>query len=143
MEKKLKSEKTAKTAKKVPKNLKSVKKSQKYTRKPKLSEINELSIYVCILPRENEKLAVDIIKDNKGIILSRHKGKGVSRSGILSGIGAYSSNISCIFSMARDEEVLDIVDAMNKSFDFDTPGNGKAFIIDVMGYMGAKAPFLN
>ena len=118
-------------------------KKKAYSRKPKLNEINELSIFVVIIPRDMEDEAVDIIKENKGIILSRCKGKGISRAGVLSGIGAYSKNISCIFSMVREEEAIELADAVTDRFDLDVPGNGKAFIINSLGYMGAKAPFVS
>ena len=112
------------------------------TRRPKLSEINELSIFVVIIDREFEREAVDFIKENKGIILSRCKGKGISRAGILSALGAYSKDITCIISMVREEESIDLADSVTDRFDLNTPGNGKAFIINSLGYMGAKAPFV-
>ena len=121
---------------------KKIKKNVTYNRKPKLNEINELSIFTLIINREFEQEAVDFICENKGIILSRCKGKGISRAGLLSGVGAYSSPVTCIFSMVRKEEAEMLADSVADRFDLHIAGNGKSFIIDSLGYMGAKAPFI-
>ena len=50
-----------------------------FKRKLKLSEIQELAFVIVVIKRDNEKYAVEIIKKNNGIVLSRSRGKGVSR----------------------------------------------------------------
>ena len=115
---------------------------QVYKRKLKLSEIDELSLLVSIVNREEENRLVDYIKANRGVVLSRHKGKGVSRASMFSGIGAYSENISCVISVARNEEIRDLAYGVSQAFDLGTPGKGKSFVIESIGYMGAKALFI-
>lgn len=120
----------------------SIRPKKVYTRKLKLSEITELSIAVFIVPRENETKVCSLIEQNRGVVLSKFKGKGLSRASVLTGIGAFLDDVSVVFSMARVEEVKDLVTNVSYVLNLDKPGNGKAFVIDVDGYMGAKAPFI-
>ena len=113
-----------------------------YSRKPKLSEINELNVMVVIVPREKEPHITEYILDNGGVILSKNRAKGVSRSNIFSGIGANETSVSVIFAIARSEDASTIITSLSDIFRLDIPGNGKAFMVDVLGYMGAKAPFI-
>ena len=149
MEKKILKEKTKKqkvinqkTDKKHKIAVKKIKKNTAYSRKPKLNEINELSMYFLIINRDFEQEAVDFIRENKGVVLSRCKGKGISRTGLLSAVGAYSTPVSCIISMIRSEEAESLADTVADRFDLHISGNGKSFIIDSLGYTGAKAPFI-
>lgn len=76
------------------------------------------------------------------MILSKNRAKGVSRSTIFSGIGVSETPVTCLFSMARQEDAPKLIVSLSNDFRLDIPGNGKAFLIDVLGYMGAKAPFI-
>lgn len=113
-----------------------------YSRKPKLSEINMLDIIVVIVPREKESQVCDYLLDRGGVILSKNRAKGVSRSSIFSGIGANITPVSVIFSCARSEDSASVITSLSEEFRLDIPGNGKAFMINALGYMGAKAPFI-
>ena len=118
------------------------KKQQEFSRKLKLSEIQELSMCLIIVKRELEKHAIDVIRDNRGIVLSRSRGKGVSRRSIFSGLGAGQTDCVCIFAMARVEEIKTLIDEVARVLDLEKPGNGKAMVLEIEGYMGAKAPFI-
>ena len=117
-------------------------KSKQYTRKLKLSEIQEIALYLVVVKREFEQHAIDAIKDNRGTVISRSRGKGVSRTGLLSGIGAGLSDVVCIFAIARTEEIQNLALEVARVLDLEKPGVGKAMVIDVDGYMGAKAPMV-
>ena len=118
-------------------------KGKQLSRKLKLSEIQELGMCLIIVKRELEPHAIDVVKDNRGIVLSRQRGKGVSRTGIMSSIGAGLTDVVVIWAMARVEEIYDLVNEIGRVLDLEKPGNGKAMVIDVDGYMGAKAPFID
>lgn len=129
-------------SKKTTKKKASFKLKKVYARKPKLSEINMLNILVVVVPREKEVKASNYIVERGGVILSKNRAKGVSRSSIFSGIGANETPVSCLFAMARSEDAPELIVNLSNDFRLDIPGNGKAFLIDVLGYMGAKAPFI-
>ena len=142
MEKKTKSNKKEKSNATPKKKRASFKEKKVYMRKPKLSEINSLNIIVVIVPRDKQEKATEYILDRGGIILSVSRGKGISRATIFSGVGANEVPVSVIFSSARSEDAPSIITNLSSDFRLDIPGNGKAFMIDVLGYMGAKAPFI-
>ena len=120
----------------------SFKEKKVYMRKPKLSEINELKIVVVIVPRDHEMKLATYISDRGGVILSKNRAKGISRASLFSGVGANEVPVSVIFSAVRGEDSENLITKLSNDFRLDIPGNGKAFMIDVLGYMGAKAPFI-
>ena len=120
----------------------SFKEKKVYSRKLKLSEINNLSMLVVIVPREKESEVSEYIALRGGIILSKNRAKGVSRATIFSGVGASVVPVSVLFTAARSEDAPQIITSLSEHFRLDIPGNGKAFMIDILGYMGAKAPFI-
>jgi len=120
----------------------SFKEKKVYMRKPKLSEINELKIIVIIVPRDNEAKISTYISDRGAVILSKNRAKGISRASLFSGVGANEVPVTVIFASVRSEDSENLIMKISNDFRLDIPGNGKAFIIDVLGYMGAKAPFI-
>lgn len=67
---------------------------------------------------------------------------GVSRSSILDMISGYSYDMFFVFTMCP-KEITDIyMLQICKQFELNKKGNGKAFVVDVLGYMGAKGPFV-
>jgi len=142
MENKLKKTKSSDSEKIIRKKRASFKEKRVFSRKPKLSEINMLNIIVVIVPREKESLVCNYAVDLGAVVLSKNRAKGVSRSNIFSGIGANETPVSVVFLTARSEESPMIITSLSEKFRLDIPGNGKAFMIDVLGYMGAKAPFI-
>lgn len=120
----------------------SFKEKKVYSRKLKLSEINELKMLVIIVPREKEQKASDYVSKRGAIVLSKNRAKGVSRANIFSGIGANDVPVSVLFVAVRSEDAPKLILELADDFRLDIPGNGKAFLIDILGYMGAKAPFI-
>ena len=107
-----------------------------------LSEINELVMCMFIVKRDIEKAVCEKINSEQGVVLNVSRGKGVSRYSVFEAFGVGSSDISLIVSQARKEDAEDLIKAVSVEFKFNVPGNGKGFAINVEGYMGAKAPFV-
>lgn len=117
------------------------KNKQVSVRKLKLSEINELSIAVFICKTSKETEVKNYIHDIGGIVLSSIRGKGLSREGIAVAFGAYAQ-MNVIFAMCQKEIGKTLVHDISLKFKLHESGNGKGFLIDTEGYMGAKAPFI-
>ena len=115
---------------------------KEYRRKIKLNEINYLDIVCVIVPRDKNDKVIQYIECKGGVVIFRSRAKGVSRANLFSGLGINDVPVSVIFSMARREESVKLITGLSEKFRLDIPGNGKAFMIDVLGYMGAKAPFI-
>ena len=111
-------------------------------KKLKLSEINELSMAVLIIQREKEKELKKRIIELGGRILSISWGTGISRSTVFESLKIGTEDVSVFFVMARVEDVRDLMKTITQDFSLSIPGNGKGFIIDIDGYLGAKAPFI-
>lgn len=119
-----------------------MKKTRKRKSQISLSEINELVMCMFIVKRDLEKDVCDKINKEDGVVLNVSRGKGVSRYSVFEAFGVGSSDISLIVSQARKEDAEDLIKTISTEFKFNVPGNGKGFAINVEGYMGAKAPFV-
>ena len=111
-------------------------------KKPKLNEINELTISVFIIKRENEQKLKERIISLGGCILSIVRGIGVSRSSVFESLKIGTDDVSVFWVTSRVEDVRDIMQKISEEFELAVQGNGKGFCIDVDGYLGAKALFL-
>ncbi len=110
-------------------------------RKLKLSEIDELSIAVFICKTEKENELKNYVQDIGGIVLSSIRGKGLSRNAVAVAFGAYTE-MNVILAMCQAEVARNIVQDVSIKFKFNEAGNGKGFLLDTEGYMGAKAAFI-
>ena len=110
-------------------------------RKLQLSDINDLSIAVFICKRNDETKLIEYCQDIGGVLLTSMRAKGLSRGGIASTFGAYS-DMNVVLIMCLSETAKDLVHDVSSKFKFTEPGNGKGFLIDADGYMGAKAAFI-
>ena len=108
----------------------------------KLSEINELSIAVFIVKRERENMLKERIKELNGRILSIMRGIGVSRSSVFESLKIGTDDCCVFLVTTRVEDVRDFMQTIAEEFELTIPGNGKGFTIDVDGYLGAKAVFV-
>lgn len=111
-------------------------------RRPKLSEINELSLAVIIIKREQEGRLKERVLELGGKILSIVRGVGLSRFSVFESLKVGTDDVSVFFLTARVEDVRDIMQNISKEFKLNLPGNGKGFCVDVDGYLGAKAIFI-
>ena len=111
-------------------------------RKPTLNEINELSLSVFIIKRDKANELRTKINELGAKILSETRGVGVSRSSIFESLKVGNDDVSVFFTIIRVEDVKDYMQSISEEFNFAIPGNGKGFTIDIDGYLGAKALFI-
>ena len=86
---------------------------------------------------------VKFVVNNGGRIIAAAESRGVSRK--LSIFNMFSNEITETYTVLClcQSELSDIL-MMNvcKEFDFGKKGKGMAFKLDILGYMGAKGPFV-
>lgn len=119
------------------------KKNVKRKRFHNLNDISTLNLGIFIVKSEMEKDVGDKINGLGGRVLSSVRAEGgfaVSR--FLDIFSNIKSDHVVIFSAIRSEDAKNIIEAIGTEFNFDVAGNGKAFAVDVEGFMGAKGPFL-
>jgi hypothetical protein len=106
------------------------------------SQINELSICCFLIKKEKLDGFLQFIVNNGGRVISAVPCSGIARNGIVQTLEGYPINQYFIFSMCQ-KEITDIF-MLNvvKEYNLNKPENGKAFVLDVLGYMGAKGPFV-
>lgn len=114
-----------------------------FSKKPKLKpeDIGELKFILLITNSYNESFACDVIKMHGGVVLSRHKAKGLSRYSVFTSIGAFTKDCVVVLAQSRKEDVNYIMSNLTVALNLEKPGMGKAMVIDILGYMGAKAAF--
>ena len=116
---------------------------KKKTNRPlKVSEIEDLSMCVFIVKRSMEDKLKTSIMENDGKILSITYGTGISRSSIFNSLRVGSDDVVVFFVTIRVEDVRKFMRTISKEFELAVPGNGKGFVLDVDGYLGAKALFV-
>ncbi len=108
----------------------------------KLSQINELTLSVFIVKRENEDKLKTRLEELGARILSIMRGVGVSRQSVFESLRIGTDDCSVFVSTSRVEDVREIMQTISSEFALTVPGNGKGFTIDVDGYLGAKAIFI-
>ncbi len=118
-----------------------MKKNKMAIKKLQLSDIDELSIAVFICKQTVENQLTAYVKDIGGIVLSSMRGRGLSRVGIASAFGAYT-DVNVVMVMCLKDVAKDLVHDVSSKFKFNVPGNGKGFLMETDGYMGAKAAFI-
>ena len=119
----------------------SVKKT-KEKRKLKVSEIEDLSVCVFIVRKNLEDKLKSEILANDGKILSITYGTGISSTSMFSSLKVGSDDVVVFFVTIRVEDVRKFMKIISKQFELAVPGNGKGFVLDVDGYLGAKALFV-
>ena len=106
------------------------------------TQISELSI--CCFVAGNSILddMLSFIVNNGGRVVSAVLCSGVSRNILINSISGYSNDSYFVVAICQ-KEITDIF-MLNicRAFDFNKKGRGKAFVLDVLGYMGAKGPFV-
>ena len=106
------------------------------------SQINELSICCFVVKSQNLDDILSFIVNNGGRVVSAVLCSGVSRNLLINSISGYSNDSYFVVAICQ-KEITDIF-MLNicREFDFNKKGRGKAFVLDVLGYMGAKGPFV-
>ena len=106
------------------------------------TQINELSVCCFIINKNKEDQIFEFIINNGGRVISAVSCYGVSRFSVTEGFYGYNDDMLFIMAMCQ-KEITDIF-MLNicKEFKFNKKGKGKGFVLDVLGYMGAKGPFV-
>ena len=106
------------------------------------SQINELSICCFIISQELFDDFEEFVVNNGGRIVSSIQCSGVSRSAIATAFSGNSLDKYFVMAMCQKEIVDVFMLSICQEFKLSQKGNGKAFVLDVLGYMGAKGPFV-
>lgn len=106
------------------------------------SQINELSMCCFVVKKEKLDDLFAFIVNNGGRVLSAIECVGQSRSELVQAFDGFVSNNYFVLAMCQ-KEITDIF-MLNvvKEFELNKKGNGKAFVVDILGYLGAKGPFV-
>ena len=121
------------------------KKTKKYVIVPQRfhpNQIGELSMF-CVVVKEN-KLDdwFEFIVNNGGRVISAIPCAGVSRNSFDTLVDGYKKEFYFVQSICQKEIVDILMLNLCRHFEFYKKNTGKAFVIDVLGYMGAKGPFV-
>lgn len=122
-----------------------IKKSKKYvivSQRMHPNQIGELSMF-CVMIKENKLDELfEFIVNNGGRVISAIPCAGVSRSAIERLVDGYKKDCYFVLSVCQKEIVDILMTSLCRAFELNKKGKGKAFVIDVLGYMGAKGPFV-
>ena len=110
--------------------------------RPTLNQINELSMCVFIVMQKEEQKLSRAINDKGGKVVSVTRGIGVSRSSIFQSLKIGTDDVCVFFSVCRVEDVKNFMQEISSEFRLNEQGRGKGFVIDIDGYLGAKALFV-
>lgn len=106
------------------------------------SQIDELAICCFIINKSKLDDFENFIIFNGGRVISSMLCSGVSRGDKLNPLVGNTFDKYFVMAMCQ-KEVTDIfMLSICKEFKLNQKGNGKAFVLDVLGYMGAKGPFV-
>jgi len=108
----------------------------------KLASINDLDMCVFIVKRKHENELREKIEEYDGRILSVVPAFGISHSSMFEAISAIGEPCIVVFSTARSEDSKNLIYHISEELELYKPNNGKAFRVDITGYLGAKALFL-
>ena len=104
-------------------------------------QINELAMCCFIMKRDKLDDLHEFIINNGGRVVSAVASKGFSRASIFDVFGE-SYETYTVFAICQKEIVDIFMLNVCREFKLNKKGRGKAFVLDVLGYMGAKGPFV-
>ncbi|MEG1581709.1 MAG: hypothetical protein RR334_00930 [Clostridia bacterium] len=108
----------------------------------KLREIDELDLCIFIVEKGYADNIMKRIKEQGAIVLICLQANGVSRSAVAEFFSSDNCDYELIVVQAKAESSVNIIESIATEFNFNAKGNGKAFLINIDGYMGNKALFL-
>lgn len=106
------------------------------------SQINEMSMFCVSIKKNNLDELFEFIVNNGGRVISAVPCAGISHSAIDALVDGYKKDFYFVVSVCQIEIVDILMINLCREFEINKKGNGKAFVIDVLGYMGAKGPFV-
>lgn len=105
------------------------------------SQINELSMCCFVIKDNKLDDILSFIVNNGGRVISAVQADGVSRNTLFESFNGYVDSYM-VLAMCQREITEVFMRNICKAFELEKKGNGKAFVIDILGYMGAKGPFV-
>lgn len=106
------------------------------------TQINELSLCCIVIKQEKLDDMLSFVVNNGGRIVSAVQASGVSRSMLANAFNGFVIDSYCIFAICQREITDILMTNIAREFELNKKGNGKAFVVDILGYMGAKGPFV-
>lgn len=106
------------------------------------TQINELSLCCIVIKQEKLDDMLSFVVNNGGRIVSAVQASGVSRSMLANAFNGFVIDSYCIFAICQKEITDILMTNIAREFELNKKGNGKAFVVDILGYMGAKGPFV-
>ncbi len=106
------------------------------------TQINELAMCCFVLHKDKLDDLLSFVVNNGGRVVSAMPACGVSKSQLLNTLEGYKCDWYFVLSMCQ-KEISDVfMTAICKEFEFNKSGKGFCFVLDILGYMGAKGPFV-
>lgn len=106
------------------------------------NQINELAMCCFIIRKDRLEDLHQFVVNNGGRVISAISSKGYSRATILETFNGEGYETYVVFVMCQKEIVDVFMLNICREFEFNKKGKGKAFVLDVLGFMGAKGPFV-
>lgn len=105
-------------------------------------QISELSMCCFFVKEKQLDNLLEFIVNNGGRVVAAISSTAVSKNAIIDFFDGYNTNSFVVFAMCQKEIVDIFMLNICRELNVSKKGNGKAFIIDILGYMGAKGPFV-
>lgn len=106
------------------------------------NQITELALCCFIIKKDKLDQLNKFVVNNGGRVISAVVSRGISRASIFDSLSGECYETYTVLCICQ-QEIADIF-MLNvcREFKLNKKGNGKAFVIDILGYMGAKGPFV-
>lgn len=105
-------------------------------------QINELAMCCFIINKDKLTDLHEFVVNNGGRIISAIESRGVSRAGFIDFLSGEVFQTYTVLCLCQSEIADILMLAVCKEFNLNKKGKGKAFKVDILGYMGAKGPFV-
>jgi len=105
------------------------------------SQISELSMCCFVVGNSILDDVLQFIVNNGGRVVAAVPGNGISRNSLMESVSGYADAF-CVLAICQKEIVDIFMLNISKEFNLHKRGKGKAFVLDILGYMGAKGPFV-
>lgn len=106
------------------------------------NQINELALCCFIIRRDWLDELHEFVVNNGGRVISALASKGVPRGKFLDQFSGEAFETYTVLCTCQKEIVDIFMLNICREFGFNKKGKGKAFVVDILGYMGAKGLFV-
>ena len=121
------------------------KKTKKYVIVPQQfhpTQISEMSMFCVVISENKLDELFEFVVNNGGRVISAVPCHGVSKNSFDKLVDGFINDEYFVISMCQKEIIDILMISLCREFKMNKSGNGKAFVIDILGYMGAKGPFV-